>query len=89
MRVISQENTIQQIDIPYETFVISQLFIDPTIIIAYKDTENDSYVRMAKYSTPEKARKAMNMLHSYYGDYMIENVYGMWPVFQFPQDDEI
>ena len=64
------------------------------IIYATPTGETDTLLQMAEYSTPEKSEKAMQMLHSYYGDYMIEKVYkqeirSMWPVFQFPQEDEI
>ena len=82
-------------DIPYEKVVISQSMIEPNKIVAWDFFGGeDNIILMAEYSTPEKAEKAMQMLHSYYGDYMIEKVYkqeirSMWPVFQFPQEDEI
>ena len=95
MRVISQIGMKVLIDLPYENIAISQSLGEPNSIIAF-DVSNtdDSFFRMARYSTPEKSEKAMHMLHSYYGDYMIKKVYkqeisGMWPVFQFPAEDEL
>ena len=82
-------------DIPYEKVAISQSMIEPNKIVAWDFFGGeDNIILMAEYSTSEKAEKAMQMLHSYYGDYMIEKVYkqeirSMWPVFQFPQEDEI
>ena len=86
MRVISQN---ERLDLPYENIVVE---IMDSVIVAYTPMTNP--LRMAQYKSQEKAEKAMQMLHSYYGDYMIEKVYkqeirSMWPVFQFPQEDEI
>ena len=91
MRIISQDGMI---DVPYEHIFIeireNQIWCD------YAATLGKMCVakRFARYSTQEKAERAMEMLHSYYGEYMIEKIYkqeihGMWPIFQFPQDDKI
>lgn len=88
MRVISQDN---KKDFPYEMCTI---WVIENKIFASPIGEPDTEAVMAEYSTQEKVEKAMETLHSYYGDYMIEKVYkqeirSMWPVFQFPQEDEI
>ena len=87
MRIIAQDGC----DYPYESIVISH---GDGIIYGRSISNMDKRYFIAQYSTQDKAEKAMQMLHSYYGDYMIEKVYrqeirSMWPVFQFPQEDEI
>ena len=87
MRIIDQNGC----DYPYESIAISY---GDGIIYARPISNMDKRYLIAQYSSQEKAEKAMQMLHSYYGDYMIEKVYkqeirSMWPVFQFPQEDEI
>ena len=88
MRIISQDN---KEDFPYEMCTIwvieNKIFVSPI-------GESETAVVMAEYTSQEKVEKAMETLRSYYGDYMIEKVYkqeirSMWPVFQFPQEDEI
>lgn len=88
MRIISQDN---KEDFPYEMCTIwvieNKIFVSPI-------GESETAAVMAEYTSQEKVEKAMEMLRSYYGDYMIEKVYkqeirSMWPVFQFPQEDEI
>ena len=67
MRVISQIGMKVLIDLPYENIAISQSLEEPNSIIAF-DVSNtdDSFFRMARYSTPEKAEKAMQKLHEAY-----------------------
>lgn len=88
MRVISQDN---EKDFPYEMCII---WVIENKIFASPIGEPDTETVMAEYTSQEKVEKAMETLRSYYGDYMIEKVYkqeirSMWPVFQFPQEDEI
>ena len=67
MRVISQKGMPVIIDLPYEYIAVSQSMKDPNCIIAYDVTvRDDSFFRMARYSTPEKAEKAMQKLHEAY-----------------------
>ena len=62
MRVISQDGTI---DIPYENSVVFISLVDASEIriVAIGDDDN---VVIAKYSTEEKAKKAMEMLRKAY-----------------------
>jgi hypothetical protein len=66
MRVISQDGTL---DIPYENFVIGKTASNE--IVAMKTVadcpENVMASVIAKYSTEEKAIKAMEMLREAYG----------------------
>lgn len=65
MRIISQNGAI---DVPYENFVFS--ITKDNYIVATRDSigrpsEIASGI-MGKYSTPEKAEKAMQLLHEVY-----------------------
>ena len=102
MRIISQDGTI---DVPYEMVVIQRFEEDIYFLnrnlTGVEDLIND--IRLAEYSTEEKAIKAMEMLREVYLKYMeIEghadltgqgiiqpNFWVLPKVFQFPQDDEI
>ena len=67
MRIISQNGMPVITDIPYEKVAVSQLMADPSKIIAWDVlAADDDIILMAKYSTPEKAEKAMQMLHEAY-----------------------
>ena len=67
MRVISQKGMPVMTDIPYEKVVISQSMIEPNKIVAWDFFGGeDNIILMAEYSTPEKAEKAMQMLHEAY-----------------------
>lgn len=67
MRIISQNGMPVITDIPYEKVAVSQLMTDPSKIIAWDVlAADDDIILMAKYSTPEKAEKAMQMLHEAY-----------------------
>lgn len=88
MRIISQDN---KKDFPYEMCTI---WVIENKIFASPIGEPETEAIMADYTSQEKVEKAMETLHNYYGDYMIEKVYkqeirSMCPVFQFPQEDEI
>ena len=64
MRVISQDGMV---DIPYENHCFSMDYRDFTGAIVWKiGSKNADVVAIAKYSTQEKAMKAMEMLRSAY-----------------------
>ena len=67
MRVISQKGMPVIIDLPYERIGVSQSYEDPNYIIGFDTAaSDDDYFYLARYSTPEKAEKAMQMLHEEY-----------------------
>ena len=76
MRVISQKGMPVIIDFPYERIGISQSYKDPNYIIGFDiDASDDNYFYLARYSTPEKAEKAMQKLHECYtGVILLQNV---------------
>jgi hypothetical protein len=85
MRVISQDGTL---DIPYEQVVI-QRFKGEIYFLNKNLTGIDDLVSdivIAKYSTEEKAKKAMEMLREEYQKYASQNY---MKVFQFPADEEL
>lgn len=67
MRIISQKGMPVIIDLPYDRIGISQSYKEPNYIIGF-DTlaSDDDCFYLAKYSTQEKAEKAMQMLHEAY-----------------------
>lgn len=97
MRVISQDGTL---DFPYE---LSTVRVYNEIISMGMCKDDSCRSIIARYSTEEKALKAMEMLREVYLKYMeIEghadltgqgimqpNFWVLPKVFQFPQDDEI
>lgn len=90
MRIISQNGMI---DVPYEMSAIRN---DDGLIILCMVGETGKGSVIARYSTSEKAEKAMEMLHEKYKDYSIatnrSNVFKMFDypkVFQFPQDEDV
>lgn len=93
MRVISQDGTI---DVPYEQVVI-QCFNREIYFLNKNLTGVDSLIediKMASYSTEEKAEKAMEMLRTAYYNNKHEETYkdGVFdycPNFMFPQDSEV
>lgn len=102
MRVISQDGMQ---DIPYEKFVFS-ITKDNRVVATIGCTASPSEIYMssvAKYSTKEKAMKAMEMLREKYlsrmelgGGYDITNGHYVQPdfwvlprVFKFPKDEEV
>ena len=90
MRVISQNGTI---DVPYEMSAIRN---EDKIIVLNMVGETGKGSVIARYSTSEKAEKAMEMLREKYKDYARatnkSNFFTMFDypkVFQFPQDEEV
>ena len=102
MRIISQDGTV---DIPYEQCVI-QIFKESIYflnknLIGVEPLVSD--MEMASYSTEEKAKKAMDMLHKEYGKHIFgqggamatANFYvppfAFIPskIFQFPNDEDV
>lgn len=88
MRVISQNGTM---DFPYE---ISTIFIYPRIenVIAIQSAGDSEISIIGRYSSKEKAIKAMEMLRKAWINETVEFTHGIYHrniVFQFPQDDEI
>lgn len=85
MRVISQDGTL---DIPYEQVVI-QRFNGEIYFLNKNLTWIDDLVSdivIAKYSTEEKAKKAMEMLREEYQKYASQNY---MKVFQFTAEEEL
>ena len=82
MRIISQDGST---DIPYENFVFG--IVKDNYIVAVRDTvARPSEVAngvVAKYSTEEKAEKAMEMLHDEWSDFAQNGL------FQFPKDEDV
>ena len=78
MRIISQDETI---DVPYEHTTLIRVATEIYLSsIKLRDT------LIAKYSTEEKAVKAMEMCRRYY-----DNRYSVTEpkIFQFPADEEV
>ena len=90
MRIISQNGAI---DVPYEMSAIRN---DDNLIILCMAGETGKGSVIARYSTSEKAEKAMEMLREKYKDYAKatnkSNFFTMFDypkVFQFPQDEDV
>lgn len=93
MRIISQDG---KVDIPYDYFLLSMdsgKFSDGEIAIIYcRNLSSPDGTKLARYSTKEKAIKAMEMLRKAWINEAIEFTHGIYHrniIFQFPQDDEI
>lgn len=74
MRIISQNGMI---DVPYEMVCIGLRFDDSRIIAAWSasSVEDDYCMDMARYSSIEKAERAMEMLHeAYTGMIFMQNI---------------
>lgn len=83
MRIISQD---KEFDLPYEETTI-QVFGNGTIAaFSLTDLGNDDFITMAKYSTKEKAIKAMEMCREYYDSIFFEP---NSEIFQFPAEEEV
>lgn len=86
MRIISQGG---HADLPYEEIALCMASED---IIA---RHNDKEYLMARYSTMDKAKKAMEMLRNEYMQYATAKSEDYWfafdypKVFQFPQDEDV
>lgn len=80
MRLISQ---IGEFDVPYEIAALSRT---GNIIRAYVPIVGEKGTVMARYSTNEKAKKVIEMLHHAYHDAVThDNI----SAFRFPKDDEV
>ena len=80
MRLISQTGDI---DIPYESSTVVRADV---LIVAFSVNYNSKRIVMGMYSTEEKAKKVMEMLHRAYHDAVThDNV----SVFSFPKVDEV
>lgn len=96
MRVISQNG---EVDFPYERIMVMQNFDN---VIAVTDLQETQIV-LGRYSSAEKAEKAIEILRGEYLKYMeIEghaditgagiiqpNFWVLPKIFQFPKDDEV
>lgn len=100
MRIISQD---KEFDLPYEETTI-QVFDNGTVAaFSLTDLESDAFITMAKYSTGEKAIKAIEMCREKYlsrmkldggydivnGCYVQPNYWVLPKVFRFPADEEV
>lgn len=100
MRIISQDGLF---DLPYGETTL-QVFYDGKIVaFSLNDLESDNFITMAKYSTDEKAKKAIEMCREKYlsrmeldggydatNDWYVQPNYWVLPrVFQFPKDEEV
>ena len=90
MRIISQNGAI---DVPYE---MSSIRNDDGLIILCMAGETGKGSVIVRYSTSEKAQKAMEMLREKYKDYAkVTNkssfftMFDYPKVFQFPQDEDV
>ena len=97
MRIISQNGAI---DVPYEMSAIRN---EDNVIILNMVGETGKGSVIARYSTSEKAEKAMEMLRTAYltrmeldggydmvhGCYIQPNYWVLPKVFQFPQDEDV
>lgn len=63
MRIISQDG---EFDLPYEKTTIHCIFDGRIIAYSLSNSKDDDFVTMAKYSTKEKAIKAMKMCREQY-----------------------
>lgn len=101
MRIISQNG---KYDLPYDMVAIdrwgAKIFAQSNLI----SSSDDNHIEIAKYSTPEKADKAMEMLHEKFLSYMqlqggiglmqgsgfvAPNIWVLPKIFKFPSDEEI
>ena len=96
MRIISQNGLL---DVPYELIAISPYSKNmATIVGTFPGNDigkGDRVYILGKYSTEEKAMKAMEMCREQYlsrtvnGFYVQPNYWVLPKVFRFPADDEI
>lgn len=101
MRIISQDG---KVDLPYEMSVVNIAYRNDKLIYATLAGcgEEENVCEMAKYSTREKAIKAMKMMREKYlsrmeleggptinGGYVQPNFWVLPKAFQFPKDDEV
>lgn len=100
MRIISQD---KEFDLPYEETTLRAFANGEIGAFSLIDLESNGFIVMAKYSTKEKAIKAMEMCRVEYGKYysvsggtnaftgatIQPGVFTYPKVFQFPTDEEV
>ena len=100
MRIISQD---KEFDLPYEETTIRAFDNGEIGAFSLNDLESNDFVVMAKYSTEEKAIKAMEMCRNEYckvfsfkggvipiTGVMTQSVLFTYPkLFQFPKEEEV
>lgn len=94
MRMISQNG---KVDLPYEQIGVQINNLNKKDIIAYPiHVAGESHWTLAKYSTEEKAVKAMEMLREGYRNYQTTRsrdgyyfAFDYPKVFRFPPDSEV
>lgn len=84
MRILNQKSAPVVIDLPYSKVVVSQNMLRPNEVIAASPLGSDDDIyTLAIYSSENKARNAIELLHDAYGD-VIRHKY-----FRFPEDYEV
>lgn len=93
MRIISQNG---RVDLPYEQIAVQINNLNKKDIIAYPiHVAGEPHWTIAKYSTEEKAVKAMEMLRTEYGNYGQARsseyyfAFNYPKTFRFPPDSEV
>lgn len=101
MRIISQNG---KWDLPYDMVAIDRCGAEIFAQSNHISSSDDNYIEIAEYSTPEKAEKAMEMLHENFLSYMqlqggiglmqgsvsvAPNIWVLPKIFKFPSDEEI
>lgn len=100
MRIISQDG---KFDLPYKETTIQVCDDGYVAAFTLSNLESADFVTMAKYSTEEKAMKAMEMCRNRYlsrtelrggfdavnGRYVQPNFWVFPRIFRFPQDNEV
>ncbi len=100
MRIISQDG---EFDLPYKKTTIQVCDDGYVVAFTLSSLESTDFVTMAKYSTKEKAMKAMEMCRNRYlsrielqggfdavnGRYVQPNFWVLPKIFQFPKDNEV
>lgn len=100
MRIISQD---KEFDLPYEETTLRAFDNGEIGAFSLNDLESNDFVVMAKYSTKEKAIKAMEMCRQEYGKYYSvqggvspitcavtqPGIFTYPKVFQFPKEEEV
>lgn len=83
MRIISQD---KEFDLPYKETTIRAFDNGEIGAFSLIDLESNDFIVMAKYSTKEKAIKAMEMCREYYDSIFFEP---NSEIFQFPAEEEV
>lgn len=83
MRIISQD---KEFDLPYKETTLRAFDNGEIGAFSLIDLESNGFIVMAKYSTKEKAIKAMEMCREYYDSIFFEP---NSEIFQFPAEEEV